>query len=154
MKTLVRMIVIALVIVVGGLCIATTTVEAKTTNKNLVKKYSREQDVRIFEFTDKVAEYMNIANLVITKPGGLTISESLVSHLPMVLINPIPGQEEENAEFLENKKVAKWIKKDDDINFILNILVNDDTILNNMKENTYLIAKPNATENICKIIMN
>lgn len=122
--------------------------------ENLVKKYSREQDVRIFEFTDKVAEYMSIANLVVTKPGGLTSSESLVSHLPMVLINPIPGQEEENAEFLESKKVAKWIKKDDDINFILNILVNDDTILNNMKENTYLIAKPNATENICKIIMN
>ena len=122
--------------------------------ENLVKKYSREQDVRIFEFTDKVAEYMSISNLVVTKPGGLTSSESLVSHLPMVLINPIPGQEEENAEFLESKKVAKWIKKDDDINFILNILVNDDTILNNMKENTYLIAKPNATENICKIIMN
>lgn len=122
--------------------------------ENLVKKYSREQDVRIFEFTDKVAEYMSIANLVVTKPGGLTSSESLVSHLPMVLINPIPGQEEENAEFLESKKVAKWIKKDDDINFILNILVNDDTILNNMKENTYMIAKPNATENICKIIMN
>ena len=126
----------------------------KSKFESLVKKYSREQDVRIFEFTDKVAEYMSISNLVVTKPGGLTSSESLVSHLPMVIINPIPGQEEENAEFLESKKVAKWIKKDDDINFILNILVNDDTILNNMKKNTYLIAKPNATENICKIIMN
>ena len=122
--------------------------------ESLVEQYLRNQDVRIFEFTDKVAEYMSIANLVVTKPGGLTSSESLVSHLPMVLINPIPGQEEENAEFLESKKVAKWIKKDDDINFILNILVNDETILNNMRENTYLIAKPNATENICKIIMN
>ncbi len=122
--------------------------------EKLVEQYSREKDVRIFEFTDKVAEYMSIAKLVVTKPGGLTSSESLVSHLPMVLINPIPGQEEENAEFLESKKVAKWIKKNDDINFILNILVNDETILNNMKENTYLIAKPNATENICKIIMN
>ena len=122
--------------------------------ESLVEQYLRNQDVRIFEFTDKVAEYMSISNLVVTKPGGLTSSESLVSHLPMVLINPIPGQEEENAEFLESKKVAKWIKKNDDINFILNILVNDDTILNNMRENTYLIAKPNATENICKIIMN
>ena len=122
--------------------------------ESLVDKYSRNQDVRVFEFTDKVAEYMSISNLVITKPGGLTSSESLVSHLPMVIINPIPGQEEENAEFLENRKVAKWIKKDDDINFILNILLNDDNILNNMKENTYLIAKPKATENICKIIMN
>ena len=122
--------------------------------KNLALQYNRTEDVRIFEFTDKVAEFMSISSLVVTKPGGLTSSESLVSHLPMVIINPIPGQEEENAQFLETKKVAKWIKKDDDINFILNILVNDDNILNNMKENTYLIAKPNATENICKIIMN
>lgn len=126
----------------------------KSNFEKLVKQYSRENDVRIFEFTDKVAEYMSISSLVVTKPGGLTSSESLVSHLPMAIINPIPGQEEENAEFLENKKVAKWIKKNDDINFILDILLNNDTILNNMKENTYLIAKPNATENICKIIMN
>ena len=120
----------------------------------LVQDNFRELDVRIFEYTDKVAEYMSISDLVITKPGGLTSSEALVSHLPMVLINPIPGQEEENAEFLQRKKVAKWIKKDDDINFILNILVNDNAVLNNMREHTYLIAKPNATENICKIIMN
>ena len=126
----------------------------KSNFEKLVKQYSRENDVRIFEFTNKVAEYMSISSLVVTKPGGLTSSESLVSHLPMAIINPIPGQEEENAEFLENKKVAKWIKKNDDINFILDILLNNDTILNNMKENTYLIAKPNATENICKIIMN
>ena len=122
--------------------------------ESLVNESSRNEDVRVFEFTDKVAEYMSISDLVVTKPGGLTSSESLVSHLPMVLINPIPGQEEENAAFLESKKVAKLIKKDDDINFILNILVNDDTILNNMREHSYLISKPNSTENICKIIMN
>ena len=120
----------------------------------LVQDNLRENDVRVFEYTDKVAEYMSISNLVITKPGGLTSSEALVSHLPMVLINPIPGQEEENAEFLQNKKVAKWLKKDDDINFILDILINDDSVLNNMREHTYLISKPNATENICKIVMN
>ena len=122
--------------------------------KKLVQENSRENNVRVFEYTDKVAEYMSISNLVITKPGGLTSSEALVSHLPMVLINPIPGQEEENAEYLQSKKVAKWLKKDDDINFILNILVNDDAVLNNMSEHTYLISKPNSTENICKIIMS
>ncbi len=120
----------------------------KTASEN-----NKENNIRIFEFTDKVAEFMSISDLVITKPGGLTSSESLVSHIPMVIINPIPGQEEENAEFLESKKVAKWIKKDDDISFILNILLNDDTVLNNLKENTYLIAKPDATKNICNIIM-
>ncbi len=126
----------------------------KNSFTKIVQDNLKENDVRIFEYTDKVAEYMSISDLVITKPGGLTSSESLVSHLPMVLINPIPGQEEENAHFLESKKVAKWLKKDDDVNFILNILINDDAVLNNMREHTYLIAKPNASENICKIIMH
>ena len=126
----------------------------KTSFEEILNEYSTNNTVRVLGFTDKVPELMSISDLVVTKPGGLTTTESLASNLPMIIINPIPGQEEENAEFLESKKVAKWIKKDDDINFILNILVNDDTVLNNMKENTYLISKPNATENICKIIMN
>ena len=126
----------------------------KSKFETIVKENHRENTIKILEFTDKVAEYMSISDVVVTKPGGLTSSESLVSHLPMIIINPIPGQEEENAEFLENKKVAKWIKKDDDINFILDIMLNDSTVLNNMKENTYAIAKPDATKNICEILMH
>ena len=120
--------------------------------EKIVADSNRQNNVKILEFTDKVPEFMSIADLVITKPGGLTVSESLVSHVPMLIINPIPGQEEENAEFLEKQHVAKWLKKDDDINFVLNILLNDHTVLNKMKENTYLIAKPDATKNICKIV--
>ena len=44
-------------------------------------------------------------DVLITKPGGLTTTESLASGLPIVVINPIPGQEEENAEFLEKKGI-------------------------------------------------
>ena len=51
--------------------------------------------------------------LVVTKPGGLTTTESLASGLPLILINPIPGQEEENAEFLEKEGVAFWLRKSD-----------------------------------------
>ena len=125
----------------------------KKSFEKIVSENSRENNIRVLEFTDKVAEFMAISDLVISKPGGLTISESLVSHVPMVIINPIPGQEEENAEYLENAKVAKWLKKEDDKKFVFNILLNDENVLNNMKENTYLIAKPNATKNICEIIV-
>ena len=121
--------------------------------RNIVIKNQREADIHILEFTNKVADLMAISDLAITKPGGLTTSESLVSNLPLLIINPIPGQEEENAEFLENAKVAKWLKKDDDIDLILNILLNDKNILNNMKQNTKNIAKPNSTKNICDIII-
>ena len=119
-----------------------------------VLKYDRMQNVAIFEYTNKVADFMSIADVIITKPGGLTTSESLVSNVPMIIVNPIPGQEEENAEFLENHKVAKWLQKGDDVNFILNILLNDSQILLNMKEATKQLAKPNASKDICEIILN
>lgn len=127
----------------------------ETMKNNFIKitnEYKRNHSVTILEFTDKVAEFMSISTLVITKPGGLTSTEALTSNLPMLIINPIPGQEEENAEFLEENKVAIWLKKDDDINSILNILLNDENIIKKMKDNTRLISRPNSTKNICKIL--
>ena len=49
------------------------------------------------EFSDGVDELMEIASMIITKPGGMTTSEALAKGLPMVIINPIPGQEMNNA---------------------------------------------------------
>ena len=119
----------------------------------ITEKNNKQNCVRIFEYTDKVPELMSISELVITKPGGLTTSEALVSELPIVIINPIPGQEEENADFLERHHVALWIKKADDINLSLNLLLNDDNIINNIKENINLISKPNSTKDICDILL-
>ena len=104
-------------------------------------------------FTDKVPELMSISDLVVTKPGGLTTSESLASHLPMVVINPIPGQEEENAEFLEEKGIAVWIRKKDDSSKIINYLLSNQEELENMRKNTEILAKPNSTKNICDILL-
>ena len=67
----------------------------------VVEKNNKDKYVKVLDFTNKVPELMHICELVVTKPGGLTTSESLASNLPMIIINPIPGQEEENAEFLE-----------------------------------------------------
>ena len=53
---------------------------------------------------------MAVSDLVITKPGGLTSTEALVSNLPIIAINPIPGQEEDNARFLEHNNVGIWLK--------------------------------------------
>ena len=122
--------------------------------KEIVEKYNKSSDIKILSYTDQVPELMYISDLVVTKPGGLTTSESLASHLPMVIINPIPGQEEENAEFLENKGIAIWIRKSDDSkNIIENLLSNNDK-LQSMKENTYILAKPLSTQSICKILLD
>ena len=118
----------------------------------IVKKFDKADAVKIFEFTDKIPEFMHISDLVISKPGGLTTSEAMASNLPMVIINPIPGQEEENAIFLENNNVGYWVRKHDNIVPILNSILNDENKLNKMKENTKLIGKKKSTENICNIL--
>lgn len=119
----------------------------------LVKKANATNRVKVFDYTNKVPELMSISSLVVTKPGGLTTSESLASGLPILIINPIPGQEEENAEFLENNHVGVWLKNTDNIDEFIQNLFSDDTKLKNMKENTKLVAKKNSTSDICKIIM-
>lgn len=67
------------------------------------------------------------------------------------MINPIPGQEEENAEFLEKSNVAVWVKNEKNFEKDLKYIIQDD-ILDKLKENVKKIAKPNAAEEICKII--
>lgn len=125
----------------------------KTTLENIVHKSNSNNIIKILDYTDKIAELMSISELVISKPGGLTTSESLASNLPMIIINPIPGQEEGNAEFLEENEAGIWIKKHDDSLNILNNLLSNSEKLDNMKENTKKIAKKYATKDICEILM-
>lgn len=118
--------------------------------ENLVNSCDANNRVKILGFTDKVPELMHIACLVVTKPGGLTTTETLACGLPMVIINPIPGQEEENAEFLVSNGVAVWIKKEDNLENVISSLFNSDA-LEKMKKNVKLLSKRNSTESICKI---
>lgn len=122
--------------------------------ESIVKKYNKEKNVIVLEYTNKVPELMAISDLVISKPGGLTTSESLASNLPMIIINPIPGQEEENAEFLESKGTGIWIRKNDSPYEVLKNIIDNPEKLDEMKKNTKFLAKKNSTEDICKTILN
>lgn len=120
----------------------------------LVSKMQAEDIVKVLPYTDKVPELMSISDLVVTKPGGLTTTESLASGLPIVAINPIPGQEEENAKFLEKSGVAIWLKKQDDFDAVIADLLSDEQKLHQMRVNTKLLAKKNSTRDICNIILD
>ena len=122
--------------------------------ENIVREHNCEENVKVLEFTNRVPELMSISDLVVTKPGGMTTTESLASRLPMIIINPIPGQEVENAEFLESKNIAIWIRKDDDVNEVLKNLFESPTKLKEMKQNTKLLANINSTRDICDILLN
>ena len=120
----------------------------------IVVSYNVQNRVKVLDYTKKVPELMSISSIVITKPGGLTTTESLVSGLPLILINPIPGQEEENAEFLVRNGVAIWIKKEDNVARVLKNLYRHPEIVNEMKSKIPELAKPDSTKDICDILMN
>ncbi len=119
---------------------------------NLVELTHSRDRIKVLEFTDKVPEIMSISEFVITKAGGLTLTESLISNLPILIINPIPGQEEENAEFLEDNGVAIWIRKDDNVKEIFEDLTS--LKLDSMREHTKELAKPHSTRDICKMVID
>ena len=128
-------------------------------NKRMQRKFAKliestnsEDRIKLLTFTDKVPELMHISDIVITKPGGLTITESLVSHLPIIIINPIPGQEEENAEFLVNHGAAIWIQKQDNIARKLKTLSRNPDQVAQMIEKSKELARPNSTKEICDLL--
>ena len=136
------------------IAIAGKNPEMKSAFEQIVKENNKTETIKVLPFTDKVPELMYISDLVVTKPGGLTTSESLASHLPMVIINPIPGQEEENAEFLEEKGIALWLKHIDSAKIIIELLLTNKDKLKSMKENTKILARPTSTANICKTLLD
>lgn len=119
----------------------------------LVKATKTESNVKILSFTNQVPELMSVSDLVITKPGGLTTTESLASGLPLIIIDPLPGQEEENAEFIENSGAGIWVKDSDNIETILLNIFNNPDKLENMKSKARLIAKKNSTQNIVETLL-
>lgn len=72
----------------------------------LREHYSDNTRVRILDFTNKVSEYMSAADVLFTKPGGLTSTEAVVLNIPVVLTDPIPGCETKNLKFFVDKGMA------------------------------------------------
>jgi processive 1,2-diacylglycerol beta-glucosyltransferase len=62
--------------------------------------------LRVFGFVDNVFDYMHASDVLLTKPGGLTSSEALSAQIPMVLVKPLPGQEERNTRYLVSRRAA------------------------------------------------
>ncbi len=121
--------------------------------EELVKKNGASKRVRVLSFTDQIPQLMAISDLVVSKPGGMTTTESLACGVPMLMINPIPGQEEENAEFLEQKNVGIWLKKEMDVSVVLRDLFANPSKLEQMTANALLLGHPNSTKAICEILL-
>jgi len=104
--------------------------------------------LRVIGYTNEVYRLMACADLAITKPGGLSTSECLAMGLPMLLVNPIPGQEERNAAWLIQEGAA--VRADDPatLQFRLQRLLSDQPRLAAMRSRARALAKPSAANDV------
>lgn len=101
-------------------------------------------------FVNNIDQLMDAADCIISKPGGLTTSEAMAKGLPMVIVNPIPGQEERNVEFLTNNGVAMAVTSTSTLEDVMYQLLANSHRIETMKNAIDIIAKPNSTKDICE----
>ena len=85
-----------------------------------------------FQFVNNVNELMTVADVIVTKAGGLTVTEALTKRLPMIIYKPIPGQEESNAAFIHDIGAGRIAHTDEEFVAILDELVHAPNALKKM----------------------
>lgn len=104
-------------------------------------------------FTDQVERLMACADLVITKPGGLTTSECLAMGLPMIVNAPIPGQEERNADFLLEQGVALKAFDGVTLEYRVRYLLEHPAKLAEMRDKAKALGRPAAARDVLDVVL-
>lgn len=112
-------------------------------------------EVHLYEFIDQMPEFMRASDLIISKAGGLIVTESLASGLPMILIDVIPGQESGNAEFVQTGKAGFLAKNATEfLEVFCHLFMNEQKDLLTAKVNAKAIGKPSSAIQIAKLIID
>lgn len=90
--------------------------------------------MHLFGFVENVEDLMAVSDIIITKAGGLTVSEALTRHLPLLILKPIPGQEEENARFIQRIGAGLVVQTEDELEGTAERLLRNPQELEHMRE--------------------
>lgn len=127
----------------------------ETLKNSLFEKYSSlktNKKIQIYGFTKEIPQLMDQSDIVITKPGGLTTSEALAKRVPMIIPFYIPGQEEENVEFLLNEGAAFHAQSIKELQRIITSIMEELEILDKMKEHIERIARNQSLDGVVNLI--
>lgn len=108
--------------------------------------------IHVYGFVDNVHEMMDAADILVSKPGGLTVTEALLKGLPMVAINPIAGHEERNLEFLLNQGACVRAEKTFPVDEAIAMLLSDARRVEDMKRRIACLARPDAGKNLTDFV--
>ncbi|MDX6767185.1 MAG: glycosyltransferase [Candidatus Methylacidiphilales bacterium] len=107
----------------------------------------------VLGYTREMRELMHVSSLLLSKPGGLTTAESLASGLPMVVLDPVGGQEERNAEMLLEKGAAIKCTEVTVLPYKVGCLLDDPARLRQMSRAALAVGKPDAAAEIARLVL-
>jgi processive 1,2-diacylglycerol beta-glucosyltransferase len=117
-----------------------------------VAAQDRQHPTHVLGFVSNMNELMAVSDMVITKPGGLTTSEAMASGLPMVVVNPIPGQEAANSDFLLQAGAAIKVNRVEEISHRIERLLGTKK-LTAMAKAARAIGKPTSAKTVCEEVL-
>ena len=117
-------------------------------------KYPLDKKIAILGFTKNMNDILSAVDIIISKPGGLTTTECLLKELPMIIPYYIPGQEEENLDFLSNCGAALRTSKKFTISVLLKVLIDNPSRIEALKQNIRTIKKENTAEDIANLVVD
>lgn len=109
--------------------------------------------VRVFGYREDMDTMMAASDLLVGKAGGLTVSEALATGLPLIIYNPVPGQEMYNVDFLVNYGAGLWARDSDDVVEKVRFLAAHPTRLGQMAENADTLGRPEAVQAIAERVL-
>jgi processive 1,2-diacylglycerol beta-glucosyltransferase len=107
----------------------------------------------VLGYCDRMAELMQMADLFIGKPGGMTVAEALACGLPMVIFSPIPGQEERNSDHLLEQGAAIKCNDLTTIPYKIDLLLDEPERLRSMRQQALRLARPAAARTIVETLL-
>ena len=119
-----------------------------------LEKHDIDKNISILGFTQDMNDILSAVDIIVSKPGGLTTTECLLKELPMIIPYYIPGQEEENMDFLSNCGAALRTSKKFTISVLLKVLIDNPTRMKLLKNNIKSIKKQNTAEDIANLVSN
>ena len=126
-------------------------------NRRLYRKINRKflngsaTNIKLYAYAGNIDEMMEVADLIITKAGGITTSEALSKGLPVLIVNPIPGQERMNTDYLVREGAAVEIEEISGLADVARKVLSDTGLFEKMKANAKRMAKPCSSHSIAQI---
>lgn len=118
---------------------------------NIEKKYFeliKSKRIIVYGYTNKIPFIMENSDIIITKPGGLTISEAIAKKLPMVIPFYIPGQEKENLDFLLKNGLAFYVSKIDTISQLMEFVMKNPRVLDQIRDRMKEFNNSSCLDNV------